>query len=200
MKKRIVIKLVTVIAILSCIVIVGIVIGFIKVPFLVDENNSDETDMDRISRVMKTTRPTDIFILGEEILFEVDVNINQISKISKEEISTDKSYKVIIINDLNDSITLSTEEIEAARELINKNGYFLIYLGEKYSTTWDKTDEGIANLNGNLCFAYCSWDGQARRNIGSWLKSDQEEIEEYPYSLGQALLYCIEEFLMSGEV
>ena len=83
---------------------------------------------------------------------------------------------------------------------MNKNGYCIIYLGEKYSETWDRTEQGIANLSGNLSYVYYSWDGQPVRNIGNWLQSDNDELEKYPYLLGQALMYCIEDYLLSGEV
>lgn len=79
-------------------------------------------------------------------------------------------------------------------------GNLFIYLGDKYSTTWDLKNETLADVKGNLSFAYYSWDGEPKRVIGYWNDEDQSEIDKYPNSLGQSLLYCIEEYLQSGEV
>ena len=90
-------------------------------------------------------------------------------------ISGTKDYTVIIINDLNDKVNLSDEEIDLVSEIITQNNYMLIYLGEKYSTVWDDASKGIANVEGNL--------------------SDQAVLSKYPLSLGETLLYSIEEYL-----
>lgn len=184
------------------ILVVGIVgicflLGIFKLPML---GNNEESDIDRMKKIMETTRPTDVFVLGKEILFETEIKINNISELSEKQIKTDKDYKIVIINDLDNMVNLSDEEIKYASELMNKNGYCIIYLGEKYSETWDRTEQGIANLSGNLSYVYYSWDGQPVRNIGNWLQSDNDELEKYPYLLGQALMYCIEDYLLSGEV
>ena len=71
----------------------------------------------------------------------------------------------------------------------------VIYLGTKYSSTWDDDSYGIANVDGNLCYIYYSWDGVPTRNIGAWNITDQENLDEYPLSLGEALLYSIEGYL-----
>lgn len=158
-------------------------------------NDNELSDIDRISKILTTTRKTDIFIKGEKINFNDKVSTKQIDKITMSEINEKNDYTVIIINDLDDNIQLLEDEIALLKGLICKNNYMLIYLGEKYSTTWDDTSYGIANVKGNLCYIYYSWDGIPTRNIGAWNISDQETIQEYPLLLGETLLYSIEEYL-----
>lgn len=197
MKKNKIITLSIILIVAVSIVGICFLIGIFKIPKL---NNNEESDMDRMKKIMETTRPTDVFVLGKEILFETEIKVNNISKLSEEQIKSNKDYKVVIINDLDSAVNLSDEEIEYASELMNKNGYCIIYLGEKYSSTWDRPEQGIANLSENLSYVYYSWDGQPTRNIGNWLQSDNDELEKYPYMLGQALMYSIEDYLLSGEV
>lgn len=159
------------------------------------ENDNTLSDIDRISKELLSTRPTDLFIRGEKIDFNDKVSSNYIDEITMSTITGSKDYTVIIINDLNDTVKLGDEEINLVSDIINQNNYMLIYLGEKYSTTWDDTSNGIASVEDNLCYIYYSWDGVPKRNIGAWNATDQENLSKYPLSLGETLLYSIEEYL-----
>ena len=159
------------------------------------ENDNVLSDIDRISRVLSSTKPTDIFIRGEKIDFNDKVSSKCIDEITMSGISGTKDYTVIIINDLNDKVNLSDEEIDLVSEIITQNNYMLIYLGEKYSTVWDDASKGIANVEGNLCYIYYSWDGIPTRNVGVWNVTAQAVLSKYPLSLGETLLYSIEEYL-----
>lgn len=172
MKNKMKIIIITMVAIVA-VMIVCLVTGIIKIPGLFISND-DENDLSKIKKVMETTRPTEVFILGKDIKFSEDISVQTIDKFSE-------------------------EEITYAEELINTNGYYVIYLGEKYATTWDDTQNAIADVSGNLCFSYYSWYGENTRNIGAWREGNQEELTKYPYMLGDIMLYSIEEYLMSGE-
>jgi len=158
------------------------------------EKDNELTDVDRISKVLSTTRKTDIFVKGKSIDFDNKVSSENIQEIALSEIDGSGDYKVIIVNDLDDEVKLEEDEINLLKELICKNNYMLIYLGEKYATVWDDASHGIANVDGNLCYIYYSWDGFPTRNIGAWKVSDQETLNKYPWSLGQSILYSIEDY------
>lgn len=160
-----------------------------------NENADTVTDYDRIAKIMVTTRKTDVFIVGETIDFNDRVETRVIDEVTESKIDGSGDYKVIIINDLNDEVVLSEKEIEYIRDLIEKDYYMIVYLGAKYSATWDDSTYGIANVEGNLCYIYYSWDGEKNRNIGLWNDSEQEMAEEYPLMLGESLLLGIEEYL-----
>lgn len=124
MKNKMKIIIITMVAIVA-VMIVCLVTGIIKIPGLFISND-DENDLSKIKKVMETTRPTEVFILGEDIKFSEDISVQTIDKFSE-------------------------EEITYAEELINTNGYYVIYLGEKYATTWDDTRNAIADEpTGNL--------------------------------------------------
>lgn len=202
MKKKIIISVIVLVVVAICVLAYGYISGTRELPEFIKEQVSDdnETDMDRIKKIMETTRPTQVMVLGDEIKFENEIDIKKIDGLTESEIESEKDYVIVLINDLYDNVTLSDEEVEFAKELINKDGYCIIYLGEKYSTVLDKTDEGIAEIEGNLCFMYYSWQGMPSRNVGSWLQSDQDDLEKYPFMLGQALMYCMEMYLTAGEI
>ncbi len=174
------------------IVIIVIGIGIIKAK----KNDASLNDIDRISKMLTTTRKTDIFILGDKIDFNDNIKTTSIDKVSESEINGSGEYKIIILNDLNDNIKLADDEISLLKDYIGTNNYMLIYLGEKYSTTFDNESmNGIANVENNLSYIYYSWDNIPTRSVGAWTKSEQDELTKYPGLLEEALLYSIETYL-----
>lgn len=172
--------------------------GAIDAPSFIKGNDNELSDTEKIKKTIETTRPTDIVILGNDISFELDIDHRIIKDLNKDELDkVNKEYKVIIINDLEGKLSIDNEDIEKLNERISENGTMVIYLGEQYSEVLNQENEGISDINGNLCFAYYSWGGNPVKNIGYWNQSDQEMIDKYPYSLGQSLLYCIDEYLQS---
>lgn len=129
-----------IIAIATIIIAIGFGI-YIKV---FKEKDEPLGDIDRISKILTTTRKTDIFIVGKEIDFNNKVSTTNIDEVTASTINGSGDYKVIIVNDLDDKVNLSDDEIGFLDELISKDGYMLIYLGGKYSTTWDDPSYGIA--------------------------------------------------------
>lgn len=162
-------------------------------------NNGELTDIEKIQKVITQSHKTDIVILGEDILFDVDVPSRKIDALTEQNVERreDCEYTILIINDLSDSVELSAEEQELATELISQNDFCLIYLGEKYGVTWDDPTQLIASVEGNLFFMYYSVNGNAYRNVGSWNVLDQEQAEKYPYSLGGTLMYSFEYYLQN---
>lgn len=176
-------------------VIVLAVVSFGIVRNINFKKDNEMTDLERISKVLSTTKPTSVFVRGDIVDFSGYCEGISINQISLDTIESDKEYTVIVINDLNDNVSLSDDEIKLTKELIGQNNIMLAYLGKKYSTTWDDPTKGIASIEGNLCYIYYSWDGVPSRNIGMWTQSDQDLLSQYPFSLGESLLYAIEEYL-----
>lgn len=196
MKKKTIFISIAICTILVCLV-TCILTGIINIPGI--NSVDDETDIERIKRVLETTRPTEIFILGSEIEFELNLNNKMITSLNSESIKTDKDYTVVIINDLDGSVSLTDEEISFSKELINKDGYYLMYLGSKYTTTWEKEGEPIAEVDGNLSYSYYSIFGKPKRIIGYWEQADKDILKENPYFLGHILMYAMEDWLLAYE-
>lgn len=159
------------------------------------KGNNQLTDLERISKVLSTTKPTALFVRGGTVDFNGLVETSSISSIELSEINCEKEYRVIIINDLNDGVYLSDEEIECVKKLISEDNNMLVYLGRKYAATWDDPSTEIANIEGNLCYIYYSWAGHAYRDVGAWRENDQDAVVQYPYMLGETILYSIESYL-----
>lgn len=183
------------VVIIISIIVVFIIVGVCACIMMNENNTETMTDVDRISKMLTTTKTTDIFVVGEEINFNNKANTISIDEVTMSELNGNGDYKVIILNDLNDMVKLTDDEIELLTELIRTDNYMLIYLGEKYATTWDDTSYGIANVDGNLSYIYYSWGGVPSRNVGAWTLTDQEALKEYPFMLGETLLFSIEDYL-----
>jgi len=87
---------------------------------------------------------------------------------------------------------ITGEKFLNERKLIHDE---LIYLGEKYSDTWNSEDEIPLDLKGNLFYIHYSVSGTQCGAIGAWTTEDQNLLKTYPYSLGETILYSIESFL-----
>ncbi len=192
-------KKIGIIAGISCVVlllgyVLLILFGALQVPsFLKKEETM--TDMERIKQVIEKSIPTDVVIRGEDIMFEDGLEHRNIGNINEQTLETKKEYQVVIINDLNNEISLSNEEITYMKEKIGQNDTMLLYLGRNYATTFDAEEKESANISGNLGFTYYSIDGEPKRNIGCWDESIEAERTEYPDSLGSTVLYVIEDYL-----
>ncbi len=159
------------------------------------KNDKEMSCYERLSKVVLSTRPTEVFIRGAEVDFSGYILPRSIAHISSETLKNDKKYTVIVINDLDDHVTLSDDEISLTKQLITQNNTMLIYLGKKYSTTWDDQSQGQVEVEGNLCYVYYSWDNVPSGVIGAFCESDLEDLEKYPDYLGKVLMLEIEEYL-----
>ena len=195
MKKKIGIVVAIILLTLLVFVLVGVVLpmGFSFLSF----NDTELTDIEKIQKVITETHKTDVLLMGKDIQFSTNVPCRKIATISEAELERvdECQYTILIINDMSDNVDLSVDDQEILKNLIAENDFCLIYLGSKYSTTWDDPTQPLASVEGNLFYMYYSIDGQPYSNIGSWRVQDQEQLEMYPDSLGETLMYSFEYYL-----
>lgn len=201
MKKKIgIVMVITIIAIIIC-VIVSIVFQANLLPTSITEkiigSGSELTDMKKIQKIITDTHKTDVVVLGDDISFSEEVPYRKVTAITQDTLkrTEDCQYSIFIINDVSEKVTISSEEQKLIDKLISQDGFCLIYIGTNYSTMWDQSNEAIASVEGNLFYMYYSIDGTPRRNIGAWTEQDQEQLEKYPDSLGDTLMYNFEYYL-----
>lgn len=194
MKKQKNIKIVVAFLIIFVMIVVG-VLAFIVFQDRQRQKNNQLPDLERISKVLSSTKPTSLFVRGEAINFDGLVDSEQIDVISTASVISNNEYKVLVINDLNDEVNLNDDEIAFVEKFISDDYNMLIYLGHKYETTWDDKSTEIANIEGNMCYIYYSWGGKPVRDIGAWNETDQETVSQFPYLLGETILYSIESYL-----
>jgi len=164
---------------------------------LFKSDNNELTGVEKIKEIIETTRPTDIAILGDDISFSIEIETRKVDKIDESTIQRKEGFKytVLVINDLNNNVSLTEEEQDLLRKKVKEYGFSLIYLGEKYSDTWNSEDEIPLDLKGNLFYIHYSVSGTQCGAIGAWTTEDQNLLKTYPYSLGETILYSIESFL-----
>lgn len=194
-KRKIFYTVIIAITLIILIIVLGMIIGIIKAPDFLKSDDNELDDMERLKIVFEKSIPTDIVILGDDIKFECDLEHRTITDLNIDSLKHEKKYQVIILNDLDDSITLSEENISLLSDLIAEDGTLLIYLGEKYSKTFDDPSQYIADVEDNLYFSYYLGSQGPQRCIGNWCASDQEQSQTYPYMLGQTIMYAIESYL-----
>ncbi len=203
MKKKVILLIVASVAAVIVVCIALVVAGVIPLPQAIAgelDNADDELgEIGRISKLITKTHPTDIVVLGKEISFQVDVSTRKVDEATEENLTRKDGckYTFFIINDLDNEVNLTDEEIAFIAEKINSENFCLAYLGEKYSTVWDDPEQYVANVEGNLWFRYNQVDDEPHRAIGAWNKEEQEQLSQYPYMLGDVVLYEIEAFLIS---
>lgn len=186
------------------IVVYGIfgVIGLVPLPKAITRmfgNSDDElTDMERIPQIIQEEYPTDVILLGEEIAFEANLPVRTITEVTESSLNSGEAYQYtfFIVNDLNSEIQLTKDEVDLIAKKISQPNFCLAYLGSQYSTAWDDPGQYIANLDGNLFCRYFISGEQPRRCVGAWTQDDQAALEQYPYMLGNSMLYEIEAYLL----
>lgn len=201
MKKSVwIISLVAVLAI----VVYGIlgVLGLVPLPEAITgmfSGSDDElTDMERIPQIIQDEYPTELILLGEEIAFETNLPVRTITEVTEASLKSGEEYQYtfFIVNDLNNQIQLTKDEVDLIAKKISQPNFCLTYLGSQYSSTWDDPNQYVANLDGNLFCRYFILGEQPRRCIGAWTQDDQAALEQYPYMLGNTMLYEIEAYLL----
>ena len=164
---------------------------------ILGDSDSELTDIERIALVIKQEHPTDVIVLGDNVQFQAEIDTRNISKVTEEQLKKEKNYEqtFLIINDLNNKVKLSDEEINLLKSKIAIEGFCLYYLGTQYSTVWDDPTQYVVDVEGNLAWKYYQVDGNPQRSVGSWTRNEQSVLEEYPSMLGDAILYEIDNFL-----
>ncbi len=200
MKKVFIISLIFVVVI----VVYGVcgALGIVSLPKFITETfsqgNEELTDIERIANIIQKEHPTELILLGEDITFETGIPVRKISSVTEDSLKRASNYEntFFIINDLKGDVQLTEEEIGLLAEKISHPNFCLVYFGTKYSSAWDDSNQYIANLDDNLSWKYYQLDGKPRRYIGAWTQNEQSISKQYPYMLGNTLLYEIEAYLI----
>lgn len=178
----------------ACIIItvVLMLIGIIPAPSFLKGSN-DGNSLDTALKIIND-HPTNVMILGDDIQFPDEFKYTKISKLDEDSLSKADAYQYyfLIINDLDNSVYLSDEEIDLIWDYIYNQHYSFIYLGEKYLSKWDNS-QYIIDTEGSQCVAYQSEGGSVIRVTGLWGEEENEIYKEYQNLLGDMIIYQIED-------
>ena len=126
----------------------------------------------------------------DAMLYGADIDLNtelvrfrKLSSITPEAIKRPAkcNYSYLVINDLDGSITLSSEEIGCINEYLQTRGAAVLYLGKKYLNAWDQPDWGPPAALENvveISVEYTNEKGRIVRGIGMWTEEDSIERPE----------------------
>lgn len=194
-RKKIMIVSLAVILLLGGFYLVGVLFNLFQPPFF--RNEEKMTSVETAIKAIEESFPTDVVILGEPIQFKYELAVRYVEEISDKTVGIkgDYRYQAIIINDLNGNVQLQDSEIAYLNHLIHTDGYMLLYLGKKYSDTWEEPSDYNISVEGNLSYIYYKYGSVLKGCIGSWKESDQEDAEKYPYLLGDVVIYDIQDYL-----
>lgn len=195
--KKIVVYSVVVLLIALLITTILILIGVLPVPSFFKGNNDD--NMDSLNNAVEIINDfsTDVILIGDDIAFQCDgLTYRKINTINSDTLFKDSkyNYSYLIINDLNDTVNLTTEEISILSEFICDKNCAMIYLGDKYLSSWDNS-QYITNVDGSRSVAYQNEGGNVIRITGLWGSDEDALLTEYPYYLGDTIIYQIEDFI-----
>ncbi len=197
--KKVCLLILIVMLVIAFIYVCGFLLGIFHIPSFMANLFIDETtenDIQKAARVIQENFDTDIVICGEEIKFKEEVVLSYVDEITNELVENEGQYKVIVINDLDSSVRLSDSEQLLLHDFIKEEGNVLIYLGVQYKECFDEEDMPIANSDDNLAYMYYTLEGYPRRVIGVWTQEEQDMLAEYPYILGNSILYAIEDYII----
>ena len=141
----------------------------------------------------------DAMLYGQNIDLNTElVRFRKLNSITSETISrpSGSKFSYLVINDLDDSIVLSDEEIRMINEYIQTPGSAVLYFGNKYLNAWDQPGWGPPAMLENiveLSVEYTNEKGTIIRCIGTWTEVDNKEHPEaLPSIILDKMVFMIE--------
>lgn len=150
-------------------------------------NNSDssEDEYDRAIKVLNDTMPTTIFLYGDDLEFRSGMNVKKISEINKDSITADTEYSLLIINELESDVTMTSEAYGVIKEMLDNNPKFnFYYLGNHKISAFNtfKVVEQQGKVEGDLSVASTMYYGNRITWNGIWTENDKEVAEKHNIS------------------
>jgi len=170
-------------------------VGIIPLPSFLKRADSDNDTLGKAIKIIYD-HPTDVMLLGDDIIFQRGFKAREITEVNDEALKRDTlhKYSFLIINDLQNNVNLTQDNIEMIRDYIYNKHYTVFYLGDKYLSAWDDS-QFITNVEGSRSVVFQNEVGQVVRITGLWGEREAEMMQEYPNILGDVIIYQIEDFI-----
>jgi hypothetical protein len=191
MKKKMIITIILIIT--ASIFVIGLItyINPFFLSFLSNKSNEKDTyhkDLDILSQ----SYPSDILIYGDNIPFEEQLNVKQISEINDDLLQFDSAcmFHFLIINDRNGNLTMSDDEFIFIKKKADNLGINVYYLGSQYLQKMQK--HGFTNqvFEGELSVVYLLDRTGLRVSLSClWTDVEEEYLLKNSDLLKQVLIY-----------
>ncbi len=147
-------------------------------------------DYDKAILILNETDPVDIYIYGEKIPFKEELKITYLSNLDSFFKENHDSKTILLISDMNSSVTLTEQAISSISNEINKNLNFdFYYLGSQYMDIL--TEENIFYgrvFENEFCIGNVSVHNKRSIWSGIWTTSDISQTNNNKETLSYILV------------
>lgn len=140
-----------------------------------------------------------LMVYGEEIAFRDSLTYETISDLKEETLTREEDYVYLIFNNLNNTHTVTNEDIDDLNRFADRNANFsYIYLGEKGTLTPDG-DVLYTSMDGDLSYGYLMEEGERFSVGGIWTTEDAKVCKQNPEWLSERMIWIIRKAVESNE-
>ena len=154
---------------------------------MADINDKDSYDIN--IEVLNYSIPTDIVLIGESIPFREALIYRKLTNVTSELLETHKKYQVIILSDLDGTLSISDQELLIIKEKVDNHTSDFYYLGKNQANRLKQL--GFVDYDwpsDDYCIAVVMFEGKQDNFTGIWAESDVQATKDNRETLGLLLV------------
>lgn len=174
---------------ISLIVLVLVALLYVKFVLSNKSNSNDKDGYDRNIEVLNNNIPTDIVLYGETIPFRDALQYRTVTKIDSEILKTDKSHQIVLLSDLDGTMSISDQELHLIKEKVDAHTSEFYYLGSKQRERLQEL--GFVDHEwptDDYCVSIVIFEGKQENFTGIWSESDVQATKDNRETLGLLLV------------
>ncbi len=147
-------------------------------------------DYDEAILILNETDPVDIYIYEEKIPFREELKITYVSNLDSFFKENHNSKTILLISDMNSSVTMTEQTISSIINKINNNSNFdFYYLGSQYMDTLIEKNIFYGRVFENeFCLCNVSVRGVRSNFTGIWTASDIAQTNDNKETMAYLLV------------
>lgn len=175
----------------------------IAIVMTVDNNNPSDSEIgDTYSQnieILNDRYPTDVVIYGESIIFRDELNYRIIDEITEENLATELSAQVLIINDLSGNIEIPDGAYNIILKKMADGNMDYYYLGTTKVDMFNKYNLWNKDLEkGDLAIGVAKYNKVVTNFSGVWTEYDANILADNKEGLGSTLVNQIARCIKSN--
>lgn len=175
----------------------------IAIVMTVDNNNPSDSEIgDTYSQnieILNDRYPTDVVIYGESIIFRDELNYRMIDEITEENLATELSAQVLIINDLSGNIEIPDGAYNIILKKMADGNMDYYYLGTTKVDMFNKYNLWNKDLEkGDLAIGVAKYNKVVTNFSGVWTEYDANILADNKEGLGSTLVNQIARCIKSN--
>lgn len=185
-------------AVVLCVCAILLIIAVLIFVIIKQEQHADDSgdSYDQNIKILNESHPVKIILYGESLYFRSEVKYISVDHLSNDIFSTNENEferVVLVINDLNGTVTLSDDDLATISRAVNNGDIDLYYLGKNNRDKLINSNipGGNAIIEGDLSLVRAFANNKMKNFIGFWTESDAAQANE------EALGFCIIDNIVS---